>query len=114
MASSFCSAHASQDIDRVAALFVDEVADAIRARANAGQPLRLASGSGDCTPGQAAYWGGSRRFVEVRYANGSDTLDLWLSGEGLIDDIHFGDGGDSLRRTLGLRANVPPPRSLFN
>lgn len=111
IAASFCTAQGSADI---ADLFVPEVADAIHRAANAGQPAPLASASGPCTPGDAAYWGGSRRFVEIRYANGADTLDLWLSGQGLIDDIHFGDGRDSLRRTLGLRANVLPPAGLFD
>lgn len=111
IATRFCAAQGSADI---ADLFVPEVADAIRGAASAGRASPLASASGSCTPGEAAYWGGSRRFVEVRYDDGADTLDLWLSGQGLIDDIHFGDGRDSLRRTLGLRANVPPPAGLFD
>jgi hypothetical protein len=115
-AAAFCAARASGDAGAVADLFVPEVAAALRAEVAAGRPLPLysATAGGPCTAGRAWYLGGSRRFAEVRHAQGSDGLDLWLSGQGLIDDLVYGDGSGTLRQRLGLRSGtVPPPASLF-
>jgi hypothetical protein len=115
-AAAFCTARASGDAEAVAALFVPEVAAALRAEAAAGRPLPLQSAgrSGPCTGDRLWAWGGSRSFAEVRYAGGSDGLDLWLSGQGLIADLVYGDGSGTLRERLGVPSHtVPPPAGLF-
>jgi hypothetical protein len=112
---ALCAARASGDMDAVADLFVPEMAEALRAAAAAGTVPPLQSGAGGaCAPDRVWYWGGSRWFAEVRYADRSDALDMWRSGQGRISDLIYGDGSGTLSEKLGVESGtVPPPASLL-
>lgn len=97
----FCVAQASGDVARVAAVFEPKLEEAVLA---AGAGVKLASRAGaTCEPGQVWYVGGSRRVLEVRRGGYSDRLDLWLSGQGRVFDLQYGDGGPTLRERLGVK-----------
>lgn len=114
-AAEFCAARSARDSRRLTALFAPELARALEAALDAGAapPLTSRDTPGDCTPGRTAYWGGSRHFVELRYPGHSDALDLWLSDQGRISDLQYGDRPGGLRQALGLRVGAVKPENLF-
>ncbi len=86
----FCDAQKSGDLARVAELFEPKLEAAIN---TAGDGVRLASRtSSTCEAGRTWYIGGSRRVIEIRRDGFSDRADLWLSGEGRLFDLTYGDG----------------------
>lgn len=101
----FCEAQASGDVARIAAAFEPDLEAAILAAAQDGKvpPFASRAGAGGCSAGQVWYYGGSRRVMEIRYAGFSDRADMWLSGEGRLFDLTYGEGGPTLRKRLGLK-----------
>lgn len=113
-AAEFCAAHAAGDVERLAALFTDDIAAALRAADDETRRSVLSSRPSDgCQAGRGAYWGGSRHFVELRHGGFSDALDLWLSDQGRISDLQYGARRGGLREALGLRVGAVKPDRLF-
>lgn len=108
---AFCAAMASGDPAKVAELFDEKVSSAINASVAAGEPPPFASRpmAKNCRPGRAWYWGGSRMVYEVSYDGFADRLDMWRSSEPKFTELHYGDGGPTLKENIGLRSGVVRP-----
>lgn len=109
--TEFCAAIASGDVARIANLFEEETGVALKAMAAAGNPPPLASRlhATNCRPGRVWTWGGSRLIYEVSYDGFADRLDLWRWSAPRFTDLHYGDGGPTLRQRVGLRSDVVRP-----
>lgn len=105
VARRFCEARSAGDIKRIAAMFEPALETAILDASERGKVPDFASrpGARACSAGKVWYIGGSRRVVEIRYGGFSDSADMWLSGQGRLFDLTYGDGGGSLREQLGLK-----------
>lgn len=108
---AFCAALASGDPVAVAGLFEPSVSDAIKAAASADAlpPFASRKDARNCRPGRVWYWGGSRNIYEVQYDGFADRLDMWRSSEGKFTELHYGDGGQTLKERLGLVSGVVRP-----
>ena len=117
IAQRFCESHRIAGPEGAQRLFVASVREAIPRLppdAGGGRYLTSRDPGPRCEPGRSWYRGGSRQFVEVRMAGGSDRLDLWRGEMPLIRNILYGrprpvGGGkaDSLAEALLLARPAP-------
>jgi len=108
---AFCAALATGDVTKIADLFTEKVGEAIRSAAAAGEspPFASRADAHGCRPGRAWYWGASREVYEIQYDGFADRLDVWASSEGKITELHYGDGGPTLKERVGLQSGVVRP-----
>lgn len=108
---AFCAALATGDVAMIADMFAQDVSDAIKAAAAGGNPPPFASrpDARNCRPGRAWSWGASREVYEIQYDGFADRLDVWRSSGGKFTELHYGDGGPTLKERVGLQSGVVRP-----